>query len=901
MNPLRGRKAGGWRRAARMVVVALVVVELAWLVVANLVVNHGGFTDAVNMRPDRVLVQWQSVRSYYPGHVSGHGLTIRTNSTRTQSLLEAERFSAWISPAALLGRSLRLSAARFENVTARIRPARMVREAEPEELPFFPLIPGLEPLMPDTPPEFGPFKPGWLVDLADVTVTGSHHVYVGNYEIHGDGRLHGALSYRVRDRLVIEGIDAELGDARISLNGEPLAKGGGAIGRLSSAPFIPYFHPGLAKLAFLTIDAELFGELSSLEVLNFYLGVDNRPGWPGLSAEGRLSGRLVVEQGRLDPSTDLVVDSKLISFKTRNLALQSAGLIRLKPTDDTGRPSKLMTFELADLKLRHRTVGKTLVATRGLEFIVNSADATVGTPLRELQLRARVDRSEVPDLTVLNHFIPSKIPLVVAQGKGEIDADIAWDAGRMRGNVILDARNVRFTVEGSETTASFRLDLAMAADPDARTVSVTGTTLRIDDARLDVADASIDPWSAELNIETGRVEFRQGARESIKPGKVFAQLVDFTDGELRLAGSISNINFLDYLLTEERRLTFAGEGKFDADLTMEKGTIRTGSTATFRSANLAARFLDFDARGRGRLQAAFLAQNDQRALDIRAELEQVALLREEESAAFVQAPSVRFRLKGVVPDMTEPMEAFSITFEIDEATVPDITVYNAYLPEKSVLALESGSGVIRSRLDVEDNKASGLVSLEAEQVEAVVNDQALALDLDMNLRLSNGDLDSRRFELDDSSLRVSNVNYPGGQSLGEWFAEFSFTDGELHWTRPVSLTADSRLQMTSSGPLVELLAGSYTRVDWVKDLLSVNDVKGTGRLAVGAEAVIFNDLDIRGEEIQVAAKLRIDRDGPEGIVFNRYGPFKATIAFNGDQREWFIFSARERFDSHPGY
>ena len=902
MTPSRGYKATDrWRRRIGVALIVVVALEIVYVVAVNAILGTEWLRDRINMRPERVLVQWETARSWFPGHVSGTGLWLRTQSPRVQSLTEADRFLGFLSPFGWSSRSVTITGATLENLRTQVRPARMLREAEPVERSFFPEIPGLAPLTADSPPATGPFRPGWIVNLDGLTLAGEHHVRVGNYEIHGVGRMRGSLSYRVRDQLAIDGIEARLSSVRVSLNGEPLVQDGTVAGRASALPFVPYFHPGMAKLAFFSTDAEISSELSSLQVLNFYLGVTRRENWPGLSAKGRLAGRLVVEEGKLSTATDLALDAERVRFQTETLTLQSAGKIRLQPAAEASGTSTLMRFELADLALRHRTYEKTLVATRNLTFFVDSEDTTIGTPLREIDVRARIDRSEVPDVAVFNHFIPSKIPLSLTTGKGDIGGEIAWRDGRMQGGITLESERVELDIEGQSLSAAVRMDLNLGADPESRTVSIGGTTLRVDSARLVDGDDGIRPWSGEVRVETGRVEFREGARESIKPGRVFAQLIDFTDGELKLSGDISDVDFLDYLLTEERRLTFAGEGRFNANLWMEAGTISAGSSATYQSSNLAARFLDFEARGVGRLQAAFHREASSRILDVRTLLEDVALVRRGEDVAFVRAPQVLFRIDGRAPDVTEPLEDIAIRLDIDQADVPDITVYNDYLPKNGVLRLKSGNGTIRTRFDVNDEQVTGHIELDAPGVNAVVNERELAVDLDMDIVLSNGDLDSRRFDLAGSRLAVSNVNYPDGRSLGDWSTVFGFTEGELHWTRPVSLSAQTRLDMTSSGPLVEVLAGSYGQLRWARDLLSVNDVVGTSRLEIGPDHVVLNGLDIRGEDIQIAANLRIDDAGPRGIVFNRYGPFRATVEFEGDERDWTIFSARERFDRHPGF
>jgi hypothetical protein len=238
---------------------------------------------------------------------------------------------------------------------------------------------------------------------------------------------------------------------------------------------------------------------------------------------------------------------------------------------------------------------------------------------------------------------------------------------------------------------------------------------------------------------------------------------------------------------------------------------------------------------------------------------------------------------------------------VDAAEVPDITVYNAYLPESGILKLQSGSGHISSYVQVKDDSASGNIRFDAPGAGVVVNGNELALDLTLEIDLANGSLKTRNFDLGGSYLKVSNLNYPDGRSLEDWSTAFTFEKGTLQWTRPVSLEADLSLSMTSSGPLVEVLAGNYSQIKWVRDALSVKDVSGSSRLRLDPQALVVQDLDISGENIEVRAKLQISNRGAKGVVFNRLGILRATVTFDGDERDWHILSARERFDSYPGF
>lgn len=901
-----------WPRRAARIVAVLAVVELLYVVAANALLSGHWLRDEINRRLAHTTLDWQGASSWIPGYVSGTALVITTDSLRLQSRTEIGSFSGWLSPMGLPSRMLVVHFAHLADISSSVRPASMVRRARDDELPFFPEIPGTEPLLPESPAEAGPFRPGWTVVLPGATTRGAYRLALGNYRFSGRGSIDGALSWRTRERLRIDEGRFLVESIEGSVNDEPLLADARAQGDFQVDDLYPYFHRGLDKLPYISVEGRVSGNLSSLDVLNFYLRTGSREHWDGLVGEGTLGGRLVVDHGRLVPGTDAFIDSDRIVFGAGVMRLAGATRIRVhpqSPADDA--PSRLMSVEVEGLELAHRELDGPLALTERLDITVLADDLSIGTPLESFRVEAEIPRGRIPDVSVLNRFIPPSMRVLVEAGSGELAGELAWDDGRMQGGIDVESDDLRVKLRGRPLRGAFAVSLALAADPDLRRVAIGGTHLEIRDAAIDDGESRLEPWQGRIDIEAGHVRLREGALPKERSGAVgegseraanrLSTLVDFTDGALRLAGTISDIEFLDYLLSDREQLRFTGPGAFSADLEMAAGTIRPGSEVRFDSDRLAAHFLDFDTRGRGSLAARFGERQSGRHVEVAAAIEDVAVRRDGSSGVFVKAPSVSIDVSGRIPDVTEPLDDVDIDVAIARAEVPDITVYNMYLPRDGIMRLVSGRGQVESRFHLSGDRAQGHVHVQAPSVAAVINGIELGFDVDLELELSGGSGRARRFRLDGSALRVHNLVYPDGRTLADWSTLFRFERGELHWTAPVALDASVRLDMTSSGPLVELLAGRYAAIKWIDDALSVRNVQGSGKVAVTADALVLNDLDIVGENLQIAAKLRIDPQGARGIVFNRLGVLRATVEFVGGERDWHIISARERYDRHPGY
>ncbi|KAA3633954.1 MAG: hypothetical protein DWQ08_01185, partial [Proteobacteria bacterium] len=593
-------------------------------------------------------------------------------------------------------------------------------------------------------------------------------------------------------------------------------------------------------------------------------------------------------------------DTTRLRFDTRELSVVSSGVIRLHPATARDNDNSLMRFELDSVDLVHRDSGQVLFQADGLEFLVDGRDIMVGTPLRDVAARAIIRESGVPDLRAMNLFIPENLRLSVASGSGELSGSLNWEHGEMVGTVRITSHDLEILVRETPVKGLLTLELNLSAQPDSRFVAIDGTRIYIDDVTLTGAEPEFEPWVGGILIEQGRVTLPESSllpagRQSIR------NLVDFSDGSLMMSGTINNLDLPGYLLTEERRVTFDGPGRFDAKLELLGGALGQGSFVRFDSSQLTARFLDFDTRGAGSLLAEVKGRSSDRTLDVSANIEDVIVARRGSTDKLVESPKVTVRMSGRSADVTEPLGDVQIDFRIARADVPDITVYNAYLPESGVLRLVSGSGAITSRFEVDDEAGSGWIELAAPAVSAIVNDNPVTVDLALEVEMSSQNIETRQFSVGGSYLRVSNVRYPDGTTLEDWSTTFKFEDGSMRWTTPLELDVGMTLEMSSSAPLIQLLTGRYSRLKWVDDLLSVSDVRGSSRVRLDRDSLVLNKLNILGENVRLSANLLIRRDGAEGILYNQLGPFKATVEFKGQDREWFLFSARERFEKHTGY
>jgi translocation and assembly module TamB len=215
---------------------------------------------AVNRRPERLTVTWESAWSLWPGEVRVRGLRVRGKTRRVSWSFEADRGRGWIDLAGLLVR--RFEVRGFEGEGVRSSTSREPAAAGP----------------PARPAARRRRKP-WTVRFPDVSLAGVREIGINGFRFEGDGRAAGGFSITLGGPFHLEPTSLALKSARLSRGEVPLASGLDLAAEATIGPYVVRKHPGLAAFDFLTGTLTARGDADLVKLLggsNGSLAVDLR-------------------------------------------------------------------------------------------------------------------------------------------------------------------------------------------------------------------------------------------------------------------------------------------------------------------------------------------------------------------------------------------------------------------------------------------------------------------------------------------------------------------------------------------------------------------------------------------------------------------------------------------------
>jgi hypothetical protein len=822
---------------------------------------------------------------------SAAGLRLASVTPRSSWQLTAERSTGWIDLPALLRREVLLDGVRGDGIAAHLER----KEGRP-----------------------APAPPGrlWAVRLTDARFTGIREIAVDDLRLTGDVEAAGGLALDPDGTLGLQPLSLRVSAGRVRRGAATLTHGLTLRANASLGPWSPRAQPGIAALDVLTGAVAARGTLDDLP----FLSLDGR------RRSGALALDLRLERGRLAPGSRMSVGG--------GRSLRITGAVGAQAP-----PRLQLTAEARDFRLG---------GGAGYPPVLRARSAVLRTASPELGLRRLLSTAEElsqggrPSAAALTGDLEARG--LVVHGLGE---QVVWRLTVDRGSARLDLAALlrrRAALHGMRLDgAAVRIDPAQGPPP----VVPPGKrwAFELDDARIDGLRAlsfgtdrlrgtghlegalSFDRARvltirrALLTVPQGRLEAggvpvarRVAVRAEVRvapfePGKVRGgSLLRLISGAFSVRGEVSSLGFLERYLRKAQWLQIDGQGRLDADVRLGEGRLLAGSRIEVRGGRVRATFLDSVASGEATVTGAIGSDAGKPAATLGVDFSSFQIARREDapspSSAYIQGAGLRLGVVSTDLDLATPVSDLRATIDLPDGRVPDLTVYNAYLPPDTGVAIVSGSGRLRLHLalDAATQSGGGEVLLTSGETRVRFQDVELAGNLMLGARLTSQDLRARRFQIGGTRLDLDRVTYreiddaPGAARPG-WWAHLRLTEGSMVWGRPLSLHGTALVEMKDSGLLLSVFARRRNFLRWFHRLLSIEGVHAQGTITCGDGVIEIAPLRVTSGRFDLRSRLRFSRDSKQGDLYVRWGKLATGIELRDGKRTFKLRHPEQWFES----
>lgn len=692
---------------------------------------------------------------------------------------------------------------------------------------------------------------------------------------------------------------------------QPVVEHGRIQGRFGFAPFRPREIKGLLMLRYIFADLELSLDTRNLDYINLFLvnfeGVK-------VAGSGTANGRLVYDLGEIEPGTKLQVISDDLRVNTLDFRISGSGDIGLL-MDETSESPLALDFAFRDLEVQHdeddmpMLNGETLLlqlsGSRQLALLEDEFDL-------ERSLGLTIDKLNVPDLSRFQRFIPPKWPFVLYAGEGQLSGHASLGPNVLSVDLEINSDQADMGISryrfGTNLAAALRLE-----NPDIsnQSVEVAGTYLRLSDSRLQREEGAVSqPWEASIKFSDGTLSLvspqdKQGGMNAFD----FLQLIDSkgvknllgdSSAELSFDAGVSSLAFLDVLLTGETPAKVRGDGRVDGVIMLSQGLPAVGTHVEIQSNSLGVTVMDYLAQGDGHIDLSVEEGGENPDWRLAVRLDDGKMRRLGDETPGIEA--VQLLLDALVEDVSFEGgdRDFDLRFQVPSAVVPDMALFNGYLPPNAPLAFTGGTAQLALDLRLREDDAQGFVRLFGEAIDVTLEEQDIEADLLANLLVVGGTPRDMVFDLAGSTVTVDRVRVAGEKEAFDndaWSASLVLERADATWQKPPVLDIEAQLIMSDSRPFIALMRNNGGP-GWLERMLTVGEIRGTGLLTAENHRLRIPSAEVSSEDITVGMKALITEGEREGMIFMRWKALRALLKVQDGKKNVDVINVHKTYDNY---
>jgi hypothetical protein len=475
----------------------------------------------------------------------------------------------------------------------------------------------------------------------------------------------------------------------------------------------------------------------------------------------------------------------------------------------------------------------------------------------------------------------TKAALQATDGPGSLHAKLGWQRGSLQPGGRLE------------------LLLPVEDDLDGKVESTQAkVSLEVRDEDIRLAGGLNAPRENSIHLDAD-VTLRGTAIPLMDPASMAAR----TSGHIRSRWHFDSLAWLARFIPGSNLVSFDGAGTVLADLRLSAGKLDPGSYLDVPQVAATANALGNRFQGDARARITFEDATDG---ELQPRLEAVM---QHFSVAPAEAPDqpyvhgrdlrIEAFARGRRDDLRENVHA---RLWFADAQLPDIRMYNRYLPKTS-LRFTGGSGRVSGhlRFDREGAVGSGDFRVTGNRVQLGLAGLSLEGDVDIVTKLRRADLERHRFDADGSRVSLRRVRVTDGDELlgSDWWSEISLDQARLDWDQPISLDGRLRARMRDISVLLGVYSQRKHLPDWVARMLDDGEARAEGRVQWRNDALLLEPFAAGNDRFDVRARLRLQDKHPTGDLFAQWGALSVGVELADGRKDYHVVGARKWFDGQP--
>jgi hypothetical protein len=501
------------------VAVTLLVIEVVYVVAANIFLKSDLLPHLINKKPEKMRISWESAFTLLPGFATVTGFELRSQTRRDQIYVSVAEADARISLIKLAFKTIHIRGVDAREVDFRYRersdsPRRVQRGEDVSEPPanfqYYPEIPGYSNPPDPKPEDIYPMKNKkrpWTIKITGADVVGPVNVALNEFRLEGEGSVGGGVNVKPRQTITIHRGRLDLGRATATVGPESLTE------NLSIQCDLRFETFPAKNAKFADVIGGITGELSLAGRLGQKAAVSAEitPGITTFGA-GLISANFEFKQGVLRQGSRYRLQSDAFQVSIMGLVAAGSATVSGSTVKEGGEHVTSALISFGDFEFVDPDDGVADISGTGLEVsaLWNGFSLAGRVPASHAEIV--LPQTEIHDISTFNALIPGESVLSLESGTGLVEATLEVNDRIANGTLDLMADDIVMNTRN----APFHGDLEVHArlqegSLPTREFDLSGTTIRVDDIVDEELSQrkreKLEAWFCGVALERAAVTF----------------------------------------------------------------------------------------------------------------------------------------------------------------------------------------------------------------------------------------------------------------------------------------------------------------------------------------------------------------------------------------------------------
>ncbi|MDX2000758.1 MAG: hypothetical protein SF066_23800 [Thermoanaerobaculia bacterium] len=495
-----------WRSALKRLVRAAILLEVLYLVVANLLLWLPAFRRHLDAARPGFSLRFERAWTPLPGLVFVRHLDLARDGRVRQWSFHADRGWGFFDPFRLASRTIRFSHIAAEGLEIRVRARPLPNRApEPERERLLPPLPGMSWSLPST--AALPHRRAWRFRVDDLSARDVREVWIDAVRFEGKATGEGGFTSRPRESLQIFPSEIRVASGSLLIGDRLLASE--LVAELTGRGdelALPVRFASSAWLAPLTVTGSLRAQGVDAQALAPLLPTGGALRFTGGS--GPIDARWVLEAGVLGPGTE--IDWRPQLLVADGLGYRAEGTARLSVGVATADAPLRLDLAFDHYRLTRLGAASAHVEGTDLTASLESRDRRLDDKLEGgIRAEVRLREGRVADLRAYNAYLPERLGLAVSSGSGLVSAHfLVSEDGRGKGEIALATTGAKLHWDSLTLAGRLALSAPLATHDVAQgRYSLAGTSVHLDEVtvRRGQQPEHRDGWWARIDLPAGEL------------------------------------------------------------------------------------------------------------------------------------------------------------------------------------------------------------------------------------------------------------------------------------------------------------------------------------------------------------------------------------------------------------